>query len=144
MPVTVMPKITCALLLLAALATPRCLLADNAEKIDGFTDTPLEATGKWHVHDPARPQPAVVTPGATFSQGAPAPSDAEVLFNGTGLDKWVNARGTPANWHTNEDYVETAPMGGGHSHARQMGGFSIARGMGLAESAAWHQPGARQ
>ena len=108
-----MKTTACTLLILAALATQRSVLADDAEKIDGFIDTPLEAGGKWHVHDPARPQPEVVTPGATFSQGAPAPSDAEVLFNGTGLDKWVNARGTPANWHTNEDYVETAPFGGG-------------------------------
>ena len=73
----------------------------------------MEAGGKWHVHDPARPQPQVITPGATFSHGAPAPSDAEVLFNGTGLAKWVNSRGTPANWHTKGDYVETAPSGGG-------------------------------
>jgi hypothetical protein len=108
---------TCTLLLLAALAAQCLAFADDtgapAEKIDGFTDTPLETGGQWHVHDPARPQPEVVTPGATFSQSAPPPSDAEVLFNGTGLDKWVNARGIPANWHTNEDYVETAPMGGG-------------------------------
>ncbi len=84
-----------------------------AEKIDGFTDTPMEADGKWHVHDPARPQPQVVTPGATFSQGAPAPSDAEVLFDGHGLAKWENDRGADATWKTNGDYVETAPRGGG-------------------------------
>jgi len=62
---------------------PACACGDDAtnqfEKIDGFSDTPMEAGGKWHVHDPARPQPQVVTPGAMFSQGAPAPSDAEVL-----------------------------------------------------------------
>lgn len=84
-----------------------------AEKIDGFTDTPMERDGKWHVHDPARPQPQVVTPGATFSQGAPAPSDAEVLFAGKDLSKWQNARGGDATWHMADDYVETAPNGGG-------------------------------
>ena len=83
------------------------------EPIDGFTTTPMEADGKWHVHDPARPQPQVVTPGATFSHGAPPPSDAEVLFDGHGLAKWINARGTEANWKTHGDYVETAPNGGG-------------------------------
>lgn len=68
--------------------------------------------GKWRLHDESRPQPAVVTPGATFSQGAPAPSDAEVLFNGNGLDKWTNVKGGPASWKTNGDYVETVPSGG--------------------------------
>jgi hypothetical protein len=105
-------KIQNCLLALAVLAiVPRPAAA--AEWIDGFTNTPMEAGGKWHVHDPARPQPAVVTPGATFSQGAPAPSDAEVLFAGKDLSKWQNDRGADAKWNMNDDYVETAPMGGG-------------------------------
>src|SRR5580658_6923965 len=54
----------------------------------GYTDTPMLPSGKWHVHDPDRPRPAVVTSGATFSQGAAAPSDAIVLFDGTDLSKW--------------------------------------------------------
>ena len=111
-------KIHNCLLALAVLAVlPRPALADGAmikgEWIDGFTNTPMEANGKWHVHDPARPQPVVVTPGATFSQGAPAPSDAEVLFAGKDLSKWQNDRGGDAKWNMNDDYVETAPMGGG-------------------------------
>jgi len=92
--------------------TPAAATAVN-EPIDGFTSTPLEADGKWHVHDPARPQPPVITPGATFSHGAPPPSDAEILFDGHGLAKWINARGGDANWKTHGDYVETAPNGGG-------------------------------
>ncbi len=80
---------------------------------DGFTNTPMEPGGKWHVHDPARPQPPVVTPGATFSQGAPPPSDAEVLFSGGDLSKWETDRGTEAKWRMQDDFVETAPMGGG-------------------------------
>lgn len=67
--------------------------------------------GKWTVHDPARPQPKIVTPGTTFSQGALAPSDAEVLFDGKGLDKWEDARGNPATWKTNADYLETVTSG---------------------------------
>ena len=105
------------LALLATVALQLSATADEAtnpvEKIDGFTNTPMEADGKWHVHDPARPQPPVVTPGATFSHGAPAPADAEILFDGHGLAKWINARGVAANWKTNDDYVETAPLGGG-------------------------------
>ena len=52
------------------------------QNTDGFRDTPMLPGGKWHVHDSDRPQPRVVTPGATFSHGAPAPSDAEMLFAG--------------------------------------------------------------
>jgi hypothetical protein len=29
----------------------------------GYTDTPMQPNGKWHIHDPDRPQPTVVTPG---------------------------------------------------------------------------------
>jgi Domain of Unknown Function (DUF1080) len=88
-------------------------MTNAVEKIDGFTDTPMEAGGKWHVHDPARPQPVVVTPGAMFSQNAPAPSDAEILFAGNDLSQWQNDQGADAKWKMNDDYVETAPMGGG-------------------------------
>ena len=62
--------------------------ASEAEAIDGFRDTPMVPGSKWHLHDPDRPQPRVVTPGAAFSQNAPAPSDAEVLFDGKDLSKW--------------------------------------------------------
>lgn len=71
----------------------------------------MEPDGKWQVHDVNRPQPPIVTPGATFSQGAPAPNDAEVLFDGHGLDKWENDHGGPAAWVTNEDYVESVTPG---------------------------------
>jgi hypothetical protein len=80
--------------------------------VAGFQDTPLQPDGKWHVHDPARPQPEVVTPGKSFSLGASAPSDAEILFNGNGLDKWQTLKGEAVTWKTNDDYVESAPKGG--------------------------------
>jgi len=43
----------------------------------GYDDTPMQPNGKWHVHDGARPQPKMVTPGGT--PGA-APADATVLL----------------------------------------------------------------
>lgn len=52
----------------------------------GFTDTPILPGGKWHVHDPARPAPVVVTPGR---QAGSPPSDATILFDGGSLDAWA-------------------------------------------------------
>ena len=56
-----------------------------AQEKPGFRDTPMLPGGQWHVHDPERPYPTVVTP-ASVPGGAP--SDAIVLFNGTSLDAW--------------------------------------------------------
>lgn len=101
------------LLCLAVLATRLPALgADGAsaqtDPIDGFRDTPLIPGTKWHLHDPDRPQPPVVTSGANFSQNAPPPSDAEVLFDGHDLSKWQNARGQDAPWTLKDGYMETA------------------------------------
>jgi hypothetical protein len=91
-------------------------LADDSaapnEPIDGFRDTPMLPGGKWHVHDPDRPQPRVVTPGGTFSQNAAAPSDAEILFDGKNLSKWQTPGGQDAAWTVRDGYVETGQVGG--------------------------------
>jgi len=84
----------------------------QTEPIDGFRDTPMQAGGKWHVHDPDRPQPPVITPGETFSHNAPAPSDAEMLFDGKDLSKWQTAGGEDATWKVQDGYVETQRGGG--------------------------------
>jgi len=65
--------------------------------VAGFQDTPMQPDGKWHVHDPARPQPPVVTPGE-FSQNAQPPSDAVVLFDGKDLSHWRDRDGNPPPW----------------------------------------------
>ena len=61
----------------------------SADTDSGFTDTPLLPGLPYHVHDPARPHPKVVTPGPLPGQ---PPSDAIVLFDGTGLSKWTAAK----------------------------------------------------
>jgi hypothetical protein len=83
---------------------------------DGFTDTPMLPGMPWHVHDPARPHPPVVTPGATA--GA-APSDAVVLFDGRDLSRWAH-HGTGADsnkllepkWVVRDGYFETGARTG--------------------------------
>jgi hypothetical protein len=74
---------------------------------EGYTDTPMQPNGKWHVHDPARPQPPVVTPGKQFSQLADAPSDAIVLFNGTDFSRWRAGKGGEPTWKIENGYMET-------------------------------------
>jgi len=83
----------------------------------GFTDTPMLPNLPWHVHDPARPHPKVVTPGAT--PGAP-PSDAIVLFDGKDLSKWGHGGQGPdagkvvndAKWAVRDGYFEVVPKTG--------------------------------
>ena len=78
--------------------------------VEGFQDTPMEPDGKWHVHDPARPQPPVVTPG-TFSAQATPPSDAMILFDGKDLSQWRDRKtGGDAQW-TVADGVATSAKG---------------------------------
>jgi len=79
----------------------------------GFTDTPMLPGLPWHVHDPARPHPKVVTPGAM--PGA-APSDAIVLFDGKDLSKWAQAgKGADSGklvepkWPVRNGYFEVGP-----------------------------------
>lgn len=108
------------LIITAALAatTASLALAQTAPKpkdividgVEGFQDTPMQPDGKWHVHDPARPQPPVVTPG-TFSENATPPSDAIVLFDGKDLSNWCDKRtGGPAPW-TIEDGAMVSAKG---------------------------------
>src|ERR1051326_7317345 len=97
-----------ALALLAAIAQQQAKLPDQ-----GFTDTPILPGLKWHVQDPARPHPPVVTPGA--QPGAP-PSDAIVLFNGKDLSKWVQdgkdaeqGKLVAPKWPVKNGYFEVGP-----------------------------------
>lgn len=73
----------------------------------GFEDTPMLPGLPYHVHDPKRPHPPVVTPSA--EPGGP-PSDAVILFDGRDLSHWVQSgSGASPRWKVEEGYLEVAP-----------------------------------
>jgi hypothetical protein len=86
-----------------------CKNLQTTNKINGtrYLDT---ITGRWLVHDMNRPAPPVVTPGTESTQehAGKAPSDAAVLFDGTDLSKWTNAKGGPAKWIVRDGYMQVA------------------------------------
>ena len=76
----------------------------------GYDDTPMQPNGKWHIHDGARPQPKIVTPGAANASSVAAmpPSDAIVLLGpGRDLSKWQTLDGSPATWPIDGGVVES-------------------------------------
>lgn len=72
----------------------------------GYYGTPLLPGSQWHVHDADRPLPVVVDPGA--GPGQP-PSDAVVLFDGTGFDQWQARDGGPVQWRLVDGAMEVVP-----------------------------------
>lgn len=62
----------------------------------------------WPVHSMERPRPPVVAPGPEGPPAAP-PSDAMVLFDGSGLEAFQAEQGGPALWLTREGYLEIVP-----------------------------------
>ena len=54
----------------------------------------------------AAKEPPVVTPGKSFSEGAPPPSDAVVLFDGTDLSAWAGPEGKAPGWKVENGYAE--------------------------------------
>lgn len=88
----------------------------------------------WTIRDLNRPKPATVVPGAF--PGAP-PSDAVVLFDGTGLSNWnVGAgRGNAAQaggassaargWKVENGYVEVTPGVGGLTSKERFKDFQL-------------------
>ena len=86
----------------------------------GYDNTPQIPGQKWKVHDKARPNPAIVTPAAAFSQMAGAPSDATVLFDGTDLSKWKGGK-----WKVENGYVEVVKGQGTIETKDRFGDFQL-------------------
>jgi hypothetical protein len=130
-------KTPSALLLAAAAAIALCgvpaatLAQETAPKKAvnhdlGFEDTPMLPGLPYHVHDPNRPHPPVVTPALEL--GGP-PSDAIVLFDGKDLSKWTGhpssitraGQSGPAEWKVENGYAEVVPNSGDISTKEKFG-----------------------
>lgn len=57
--------------------------------IDGYSNTPMQPDGKWHIHDPKRTQPPVAEPKYDGKR-VPPPNGSKVLFDGSNLDQFAN------------------------------------------------------
>jgi len=85
----------------------------------GYDDTPILPGLPFHVHDPARPHPPVVTPAA---QSGGAPSDAIVLFDGKDLSQWQSGKG---NWKVADGYFQVVPGAGDLSTKQKFGDVQL-------------------
>ena len=104
-----------ALILLAPIA----LFGQTPNHDLGYDDTPILPGLPFHVHDPKRPHPPVVTPAA---QPGGAPSDAIVLFDGKDLSQWTAAR---RPWKVENGYVEVVPGSGDLSTKQKFGDVQL-------------------
>ena len=74
----------------------------------GYDDTSMQPGNKWHIHDPNRPQPRVVAPGAVPATPVPPPDDATVLIGSRDdLSAWQMNDGSPATWAMVNGVVST-------------------------------------
>src|SRR5260370_26897906 len=110
-------------------------MAQPANRALGFTDTPMLPGLRYHVHDPNRPHPPVVTPAA---EPGGAPSDAIMLFDGKDLSKWSGhpssitkaGQAGPAEWKLENGYVEVVPGTGDISTKEKFWRLPGSGGMG--------------
>jgi hypothetical protein len=86
----------------------------------GYDDTPMLPGLPFHVHDPKRPHPPVVTPSA---QSGGAPSDAIVLFDGKDLSQW-QSRGR-GSWKVANGYLEVTPGSGDLATKQKFGDVQL-------------------
>lgn len=73
---------------------------------------------EWLPNDVNRPEPTVVTPGA--SPGA-APSDAIMLFDGKDFSQWEAANGGEPKWNLHDGVMEVVPRTGNIHTKRAFG-----------------------
>jgi Domain of Unknown Function (DUF1080) len=102
---------TSNLIVVLALSFGIALIVYAQNRDLGYTDTPMLPGLPYHVHDPARPHPRIVTPAPQLGG---APSDAVVLFDGKDLSHWeLQPGGTQGGpWKIENGYLEVVPNAG--------------------------------
>ena len=78
-----------------------------AQQFPAYNDTPKLPDSEYHVHDSERPQPPHVSVSEPVQTGPP--SDATVLFDESGLDRWEHRNGDPVDWNVNEGNLIVEP-----------------------------------
>jgi len=92
-----------------AAAPPAAAQADHRL---GYDTTPYYPGSKWRVHDASRPRPGAITPSTYNAASVKAPSDAEVLFDGHSMAKFVSMKNGVAGdpgWKLGDGYMEVIP-----------------------------------
>jgi hypothetical protein len=100
-----------SLFVVAVLLLIPVILAASASKDSAKSPSQKADLEKWAIHDMDRPLPPVVDPGPA-GPPAVAPSDAVVLFNGSDLAQWEDAKGEPAKWKVEGGYMEVVAKTG--------------------------------
>ncbi|MBC8470620.1 MAG: DUF1080 domain-containing protein [Planctomycetes bacterium] len=112
----------CVLVILAGCATTE--QAAQKGEIRQYVDAD---NGRWLIHDMNRPAPAVVKPGFESTQdvAGKAPSDAVVLFDGTGLSEWTDTKGGKSKWIMGDGYMECVKGSGYIQSRREFGSCQL-------------------
>lgn len=76
------------------------------------------------IHDRDRPKPPVVDPGPA-APPTPAPSDAIVLFDGSGLEEWRAMGGSEPRWKVVEGALRVVPWAGDIRTERAFGDIQL-------------------
>jgi hypothetical protein len=98
--------------------------APKPEPPPQWVETP---TGRWMVHDEARPAPPAVMPGVCGAQetSAKPPADAVVLFEGKDLANWTDVKGQPSKWVVRDGYMESVKGAGYVRTSQELGSVQL-------------------
>lgn len=95
----------------------KTLLIASALAAGAVTFAAAQTPSGWRAHDLTRPRPPLVTPGRA-AEPVPPPSDAVVLFDGSGVGAWRSRAGGAAGWVVRDGAMEAVP-GAGYVYTRQ-------------------------